>query len=49
MSMKFGHVFKAGIGAEAIRTIIQNLDLEKMIQQLEKDLKKASGQNRKKS
>lgn len=48
MSMKFGHVFKAGIGAEAIRTIIQNLDLDKLIEQLEKDLKKASGQKQKK-
>jgi len=48
MSMKFGHVFKAGIGAEAIRNIIQNLDLSKLIEQLEKDLKKASGQKQKK-
>ncbi|MFO0780689.1 MAG: DNA-directed RNA polymerase subunit beta' [Candidatus Gracilibacteria bacterium] len=48
MSMKFGHVFRAGIGAEAIRTIIQNLDLDKLIEQLEKDLKKASGQKQKK-
>jgi len=48
MSMKFGHVFKAGIGAEAIRNIIQNLDLDKLTEQLEKDLKKASGQKQKK-
>ena len=48
MSMKFGHVFKAGIGAEAIRNIIQNLDLDKLSEQLEKDLKKASGQKQKK-
>lgn len=48
MSMKFGHIFKAGIGAEAIRTIIQNLDLDKLTTQLENDLKKASGQKQKK-
>jgi DNA-directed RNA polymerase subunit beta' len=48
MSMKFGQIFKAGIGAEAIRTIIQNLDLNKLTEQLEKDLKKASGQKQKK-
>ncbi len=48
MSMKFGHVFKAGIGAEAIRSIIQNLDLDKLTENLEKDLKKASGQKQKK-
>ncbi len=48
LSMKFGHIFKAGIGAEAIRNIIQSLDLGKLIEQLEKDLKKASGQKQKK-
>ncbi len=48
MSTKFGHVFKAGIGAEAIRWIIQNLDLDKLTEMLEKDLKKASGQKQKK-
>ncbi|MFA5829245.1 MAG: DNA-directed RNA polymerase subunit beta' [Candidatus Gracilibacteria bacterium] len=48
LSMKFGHIFKAGIGAEAMRTIIQNLDLDKLIAQLEQDLKKASGQKQKK-
>jgi DNA-directed RNA polymerase subunit beta' len=48
MSMKFGQIFKAGIGAEAIRHIIQNIDLEKLIVDLEKDLKKASGQKQKK-
>ncbi len=48
MSMKFGQIFKAGIGAEAIRNIIQNIDLERLIENLEKDLKKASGQKQKK-
>jgi DNA-directed RNA polymerase subunit beta' len=48
MSMKFGQIFKAGIGAEAIRYIIQNIDLEKLIVDLEKDLKKSSGQKQKK-
>jgi DNA-directed RNA polymerase subunit beta' len=48
MSMKYGHIFKAGIGAEAIRNIIQNLDLDKLTETLEQDLKKASGQKQKK-
>jgi len=48
LSMKFGQIFKAGIGAEAIRHIIHNIDLEKLIADLEKDLKKASGQKQKK-
>ncbi len=48
MSTKFGHIFKAGIGAEAIRNIIQNLNLDKLVEDLQKDLKKASGQKQKK-
>ncbi len=48
MSMKFGHVFNASTGAEAIRSIIENIDLEKMIVTLSEDLKKTSGQKQKK-
>ncbi|MBI5413022.1 DNA-directed RNA polymerase subunit beta' [Candidatus Peregrinibacteria bacterium] len=48
MSMKFGHVFKGSTGAEAIREIIGNIDLKKLIGQLQTDLKKASGQKQKK-
>lgn len=46
MSMKFGHVFKAGTGAESLRKIISEIDLEKEILDLEKQLEKASGQKR---
>lgn len=49
MSMKFGHVFKASIGAEALREIIMNLDLRKMFEELSIDLKTASGQRQKKT
>jgi len=48
MSTKFGQIFKAAIGAEAIRNIIQNLNLEKLSEVLSKDIKKASGQKKKK-
>lgn len=48
MSMKFGHVFKAGTGAEAIREIIASLDLDRLGDQLQQDLKKSSGQKQKK-
>jgi DNA-directed RNA polymerase subunit beta' len=48
LSTKFGQMFKAGIGAEAIRHIIQNLNLDNLIKELEKDLTKASGQKQKK-
>jgi len=48
LSTKFGQIFKAGIGAEAIRHIIQNIDLPDLIKQLDKDVVKASGQKQKK-
>ncbi|MBI2453358.1 DNA-directed RNA polymerase subunit beta' [Candidatus Peregrinibacteria bacterium] len=48
MSMKFGHIFKAGTGAEAIRTIIENTDLKKLIENLKKETKKAPTQKQKK-
>ncbi|MEK7146467.1 MAG: DNA-directed RNA polymerase subunit beta', partial [Patescibacteria group bacterium] len=46
MSMKFGHVFKAGTGAESLRKIIEDMDLTKELVDLEKDLEKAKGQKR---
>lgn len=48
MSMKFGHVFKAGTGAESLREIIANLNLEALIDQLAAELPKSSGQKQKK-
>ena len=47
-SMKFGHVFRAGIGADAIREVIQGIDLAKFLVQMEEDYKKTSGQKQKK-
>jgi DNA-directed RNA polymerase subunit beta' len=48
MSMKFGHVFKAGTGAEALREVVNAMDLPKMKDELQEQLKKASGQKQKK-
>ncbi len=48
MSMKFGHIFKAGTGAETIRDIITNLDLDQLIDDLTEEAKKSSGQKHKK-
>lgn len=48
LAMKFGHVFKVGIGAEGIREIIEKIDLEKFIIERQEDLKKTSGQKQKK-
>jgi len=48
ISMKFGHVFRAGIGADAIREVIQRMDMPKFIKDLKVELKAASGQKEKK-
>ncbi len=49
LSMKFGHVFQAGIGAEAIRDIVSDIDLDEFIKLRTEDLKKATGQKYKKT
>lgn len=46
LSMKFGHVFKAGTGAEALREIVENMNLEEEVKQLEEDIEKATGQKK---
>lgn len=48
LSLKFGHILKAGTGAEAIREIIAAMDLDKLITELKEDAKKSSGQKHKK-
>ena len=48
VSMKFGHVFRAGIGADAIREIIQQIDLKKYLDDLKEEIRKSSGQKEKK-
>ncbi|MCX6735355.1 MAG: DNA-directed RNA polymerase subunit beta' [Candidatus Peregrinibacteria bacterium] len=48
MSLRFGHIFKAGTGAETIRNIIGSLDLEALIEKLKKDSKNSVGQKQKK-
>jgi DNA-directed RNA polymerase subunit beta' len=37
LSLKYGHIFEAGIGAESIRKILERIDLEKSIKNLEKE------------
>ncbi|PIZ71622.1 DNA-directed RNA polymerase subunit beta', partial [Candidatus Peregrinibacteria bacterium CG_4_10_14_0_2_um_filter_43_11] len=48
LSMKFGHVFHAGTGAESIRKILELMDLPAFIKTLKTDLKSSSGQRQKK-
>ncbi|MFA6193693.1 MAG: DNA-directed RNA polymerase subunit beta' [Parcubacteria group bacterium] len=38
LSLKYGHVFKAGIGAEAVRKILESLNLEEEIKRIGKEL-----------
>jgi len=37
LSLKYGHIFTADIGAEAIRKLLERINLDKLINQLEKD------------
>lgn len=48
VSMKFGHVFRAGIGADAVREIIQKIDLKSFIKEMKEEYKNSTGQKQKK-
>jgi DNA-directed RNA polymerase subunit beta' len=48
LSQKYSDVFNAGIGAEAVREIFKEMDLDKSIKQLEGELKKTPAVQRKK-
>jgi len=41
LSSRFGQVFSAGIGAEAVRRVLEKIDIEKMIVALKKELHEA--------
>lgn len=40
LSTRFGQVFSAGIGAEAIRNILETMDVDKMIKEIKKEIEK---------
>ncbi len=48
LSIKYGHVFDAGIGAEAIYGLLQKFDINIGIKSIVQDLEKAKGGKRKK-
>jgi len=48
LSQKFSDVFTAGIGAEAVRDILKNIDLDKLTKELEEQVKKTPPIQRKK-
>ena len=43
---KYGDMFRAGIGAEAVLEMLQNIDLEELYQELKADLEGAKGQKK---
>lgn len=43
---KFGDSFQVGMGAEAIKTLLEELDLEKMNEDLRQELREVSGQKK---
>ena len=43
---KFGENFRAGMGAEAIRELLREIDLDEMASELKKELNESSGQKR---
>jgi DNA-directed RNA polymerase subunit beta' len=49
LSMKYGRVFEAGMGAEAILNLIKDVNLNEMRHQLIQETKSNSGQRRKKA
>ncbi len=49
LSLKYGHVFDAGIGADALRKLLQKVDLEALIKKLEVEIKKEKVTKKKKA
>jgi len=45
----FGHVFRAGMGAEAVRELLAAIDLDKLADELRHEIHTTSGQRRKKA
>ncbi len=43
---KYGYAFQAGMGAEAVKRLLQDIDLEKEVEQLKEELRTAQGQRR---
>lgn len=48
LSLKYGPVFTAGIGAEAIKSLLEEINLEELAQDIEAQLANAEGQSAKK-
>ena len=49
LNLKYGNVFRAEIGAEAIRGILLEIDMDKLVEELQAESEASSGQKRKKT
>jgi len=49
LNMKFGQVFRAGIGAEALQLLLEKIDLKKLAKNLRSEANDSSGQKMKKA
>jgi DNA-directed RNA polymerase subunit beta' len=49
LNLKFGHVFKAGIGAEALQLLLEEIDLKKLVKDLRAEAEESQGQKKKKA
>ncbi len=43
---KYGNKFQAGMGAEAVKKLLEDMDLDRLVIELRKELKEASGQRK---
>jgi len=43
---KYGNSFKAGMGAEAVKALLEEMDLEKLTKELRKELREVTGQRK---
>ncbi|MEK7447203.1 MAG: DNA-directed RNA polymerase subunit beta', partial [Patescibacteria group bacterium] len=48
-SMKYGHLFKARIGAEAVLDLLKQVDITKLVKELKAEVDSSHGQKRKKA
>jgi len=48
LALRYGHVFEAGIGAEAIRELLGRIDLEKLLEQLNVEIEESIESKKKK-
>ncbi|MDO8599704.1 MAG: DNA-directed RNA polymerase subunit beta', partial [bacterium] len=46
LSLRYGHIFHAGIGAEAVRKVLERIDLVKTMEAIQAELVDAAGQKR---